>query len=366
MKKKIVFFQVGPGIGPITNNNFRFARALLPQGMDVELLGTEVDGKVYDAAPEGMKITSLEAPSFRYILKPLIRYLKKTKPDVLLASGPTLHVLACIAKRVTGHPETLVLRIHAHTTSLLSDRSYLNRKVLLTLMRLTHKWSEFKVSPSRGAADDWAHLLGIPVDKVKVMYNPAVDEDLLIKCNQPVDHPWFNSHGVPVIITVARLSPEKSLDVLLEAFSLVVSKKSARLIILGEGPLREKLQKMAQDLEISELVDFHGWVENPFAFMSKADLFVLSSWYEGFANVIAEALACGCPVVSTDAPSGPSEILDGGKFGRLVPVGNVSALSKAMVASLTNPPDRDSLKQRGMQFHVNRVVSDAKDVLGVN
>lgn len=359
--KKIVFFQIGPGIGPITNNNFRFARSLLPKGFIVDLLGTDVDKKVYEASPDGMLVSSLGAKKFIKAFKPLLRYLRKEKPNVLLASGPTTHVMACIAKRVTGYPDILVLRIHAHTTSLLSDRSWLNRKILLMLMRLTHQWADFKVSASRGAADDWAYNLGVAPDNIRVMYNPAIGEDVLEKSKQEISHPWFLDDSIPVIVTVARLAPEKSLDVLLKAFSIVKSKRPVRLVILGEGPLREILSDLAEKLGISGSVDFYGWVNNPYAFLSRANLFVLTSWYEGFANVIAEALACGCPVVSTDAPSGPSEILEGGKYGRLVPVGDVDAVANAIELSLLNPSDPKELKERGMRFHVDKVISEADD-----
>lgn len=365
MMKKIVFFQIGPGIGPITNNNFRFAKSLNLLNTEIELLGTNVDQKVYHASPDCVHVSSLKASSFRKILLPLIKFLKSKKPDVLLASGPSLHVVTCIAKRITGYPKILVIRIHAHTSSLVEDRRWLNRKILLWLMKHTHQWADYKVSASRGAALDWADLLKIDKDDIEVMYNPAVGEDVLEKSMHPVIHPWLNHNETPVLITVARLEKQKSIDVLLHAFSLVLKEKEVKLIIVGDGSLKKELESLAITLGIKEHVDFYGWVENPYALMSKADLFVLSSWYEGFANVIAEALACGCPVVSTNAPSGPSEILEDGKYGRLVPVGDIHSLASSILTSLSEPVDKEFLKKRGMDFHVDKIIDDSKRFFGM-
>jgi glycosyltransferase involved in cell wall biosynthesis len=365
MPKKIVFLQDGPGIGPITNNNFRFGKVLVSHGIQVELLGTNVSQDVYEAAPDGVTVKNLFAPGFSKVIFPLIKYLKENQPDVMLVSGPALHVLACLAKRITGHPKNLVLRIHAHTTSLFSDRPWWNRNLLLFLMRATHRWSDYKVSASQGAATDWANLLGVEDSSVRVMHNPAIGDDTLSRSRESANHPWIEQSNLKIIITVARLSYEKSLDVLIKAFAMLQDRENLRLIILGDGPLREELCVLARELGVSDLVDFHGWVENPYAFMSRSDVFVLTSWYEGFANVIAEALACGCPVVSTDAPSGPSEILADGCYGHLVPVGDINAVALAIEKSLSTPYDREALKKRGNHYHAKRIIFDAKYIFSI-
>lgn len=361
--KKIVFFQHDLGIGPITTNNFRLGRWLLERGSEVELLGTTVHDAVYRYAPKGMSVRSLEAASLQRILIALVGYLAKTKPDIMIASGPNLHVLSCCAKKLTGYPRLLLLQIHSHTSSMFEDRSRLNRAVLVGLMRATHKWANIKISPSRGAADDWADLLGIKKGDISVLYNPAISDEEIEKSKKPVNHGWIGDQTVPVIVSVARLAPEKCLDKLLQALAIVANQRKVRLIILGEGPLRSDLETLASQLGLGQVVDFHGWVENPFSFMAKANLFVLSSRFEGFANAVAESLACGCPVVSTDAPSGPSEILSGGKYGRLVPVGDVHRLAEGILAGLDQQVDHSELHKRGMRFHVNRIGEDMIELL---
>jgi glycosyltransferase involved in cell wall biosynthesis len=360
---RFAFFQVGPGIGPITNNNFRFGRVLIGRGNEVDLLGTLVSPKVFEAAPAEMRVVSLNARSFLRSGLPLIRYLRKEKPDVILASGPTLHVLIGFARKIARFRGLVVLRTHIETSIYLKERPWWNRWLLLSMMKLSYGFADRIVAASRGAADDLADIVGIDRARVGVLYNPPVDDELFVKAQEPVDHPWIADRRTPIIVTAARLAPQKALDVLLRAFAIVAASRSARLIVLGEGPDREQLEALAAELGIEQLVDFHGAVSNPFSYMSKADLFVLSSAFEGFANVVVEALACGCPVVSTDAPSGPREILDDGKYGRLVPVGDHEALAAAMSDALNETPDREYLKQRAARFHIERIVEDLTEIL---
>jgi len=166
-----------------------------------------------------------------------------------------------------------------------------------------------------------------------------------------------------VLVCVARLEEQKGLDTLIEAVKLVSETREVRLIILGEGQLRRSLSEKAVKLGVQHIIDFHGHVDNPFAFLRKADLFVLSANYEGFANVVAEALVCGCPVVSTDAPSGPREILADGEFGTLVPIKNPNAMCTAILAALETSHNRNQLAERGMRFHVRRVTADLLTLL---
>jgi len=167
-----------------------------------------------------------------------------------------------------------------------------------------------------------------------VIYNPVVTPSLKSLATAPVDHPWIGTNQPPLVLAVGRLTAQKDYPTLLRAFAKVRSRRNCRLIILGEGELRDSLEALTSQLGIADSVQLPGFADNPFAWMSKASLFVLSSAWEGLPNVLIQAMACGTPVVSTDCPSGPAEILENGKWGRLVPVGDEVALAEAMDRAL--------------------------------
>ena len=228
---------------------------------------------------------------------------------------------------------------------------------------------------SHGVADDVVAEIGIPLEKITTIYNPVFTPDLPAKMKEPPDHPWFLDNGSPIILAAGRLTEQKDYPTLLRAFSRLSSQRPCRLIILGTETSRSKLgrlvqtfkledrvsqsklEALVQTLKLEDRVSFPGWTENPFALMSRASLFVLSSRYEGLPGVLVQALACGCPCVSTDCPAGPAEILQNGKLGPLVPVGNEVSLAEAMKRTLDQPPDRRMLQQRAAFFSVERAVN---------
>jgi glycosyltransferase involved in cell wall biosynthesis len=360
---RIAFLQVGPGVGPITNNNFRFSRELSKFGHAIDLVGTCVAPSTYENAPDSIRIISLQSKTNLTTVWALSRYLRQERPDFLLPSGPVMHVVSALAKIVARSHVKVFTRTHIETSLYLKERGFLNRQILRCLMWSLRNVADGHVAASRGAADDLAQVVGVPKEKIHVLYNPPIDDDIISLSHCAVDHPWIVKRTAPVLVSVARLVEQKGLDVLVSAMQIVNRERVVRLIVLGEGNLRDKLEKQALDLGVDKIIDFHGHVGNPFAFMRNADLFVLSANYEGFANVVAEALACGCPVVSTDAPSGPKEILSGGKFGALVPVRQPEALAKAILAALDNCHDKTKLSERGMQFHVENVTTHLLSIL---
>jgi glycosyltransferase involved in cell wall biosynthesis len=203
---------------------------------------------------------------------------------------------------------------------------------------------------SNGVARSLGKILERSAEEFHVLPNPVVTPELDELAAQPIDHPWFTPGQPPVILGVGRLCRIKNFPLLIKALALVRQKFEARLVILGEGKHRAKLTDLAVRLEIGDAVDMPGFVENPYAFLSRAGLFVLSSRWEGFGNVLVEALACGIPVVATDCPSGPSEILRGGYVAPLVPVDDEIALSEAMLQSLLQVPNRERLRQAATPY----------------
>ena len=207
--------------------------------------------------------------------------------------------------------------------------------------------------------------MGVRRERITTIYNPIVTPHLQGKMTERPDHPWFLDDGAPIVLAPGRLQKEKDYSTLIKAFALLSSRRSCRLVILGEGRGRKRLERLAQELGLAGRISLPGWVENPFAFMSHASLFVVSSRYEGLSMVLVEAMACGCPCVSTDCPSGPAEILRNGEVGPLVPVGDEVALAEVMHQVIDQPPDRRTLQARATDFSLERAVDEYEMLLSV-
>jgi glycosyltransferase involved in cell wall biosynthesis len=202
------------------------------------------------------------------------------------------------------------------------------------LVKFWYPRADWVVAVSRGVQRDLLRYTRVSPERVALIYNPTYTHRLLELREQPVEHPWFAPGEPPVVLGVGRFYPQKDFATLLRAFAKVRANRLVRLVILGEGPLRSELEALAHQLGITEHVSMPGFVENPFAYMRRAAVFVLPSQYEGLPNVLIQAMACGCPVVSTNCPSGPEDILDNGKYGHLVPVGDAEAMARAILRVL--------------------------------
>jgi glycosyltransferase involved in cell wall biosynthesis len=222
------------------------------------------------------------------------------------------------------------------------------------LVRRLYPLADAIVSVSQQAAEDLATTARIPRDRIKCIYNPVVDAGFHKREIAELRDTWFCPGAPPVILGVGRLATEKDFATLMKAFALLRNRRLAHLMILGDGAERPRLAALAKQLRCEGDVRLEGYVENPLPYMRKASVFVLSSQWEGFGNVVVEALACGTPVVSTDCPGGPGEILAGGAFGRLVPVGDPDALASAISLTLDEEPRRVALRRRGREFSVEK------------
>ena len=291
-------------------------------------------------------------------LRDTTRYLETARPAVLYPVGETANLLAVAARGLSGAPTRVIAGLHAAVPKRRAAAGgaggrWRARLLARGIRRALHR-ADGIVAASRGLADEWAEDAAVPRSRIAAIHNPVVGEDLASLAAAPLHHPWFREDGPPLILGAGRLAPQKDFETLLRAFALVRRRRPARLAILGDGELRSSLRGLADRLGIRREALFPGFARNPFAWMARAGVFALSSKWEGFGNVLVEALACGCPVVSTDCPSGPAEILDGGTWGRLVPVGDPPALAEAILATLDAPPDRESLRRRGARFSEDR------------
>lgn len=287
----------------------------------------------------------------------LTRYLRERQPQALYAVGDRGNLLAVTARagcRV-GTRVVAGLQVAAEPRRLPERTGKRRARLAARLIHRAVRRADRIVACSRGVAADWARAARIPAGRITTIHNPVVDPGLPARAATPLDHRFFDGEGaLPVVLGAGRLVEQKDFPTLLRAFALVREREPARLVILGEGEERERLEGLAASLGLSGEVDFPGFVENPYAYLARAAVLALSSRWEGLPTILIAALACGCPVVSTDCPFGPSEILEDGAWGRLVPVGDPAALADALVATLREPPSREGLRERGRSFSVER------------
>jgi glycosyltransferase involved in cell wall biosynthesis len=290
-----------------------------------------------------------------------MHYLRQSRPKVLIVTLRHSSIVALWAKKFTG----ISTRIFVREAGMLSINRIRGIKGLMlsSLARSCYPWADGVIAVSEGVAGDIAHFARIQRDRIHTLYNPVVTPDLLDRAREPIRHPWFVSQTAPVILGAGRLNSAKGFDNLIQAFAELRQRREAKLMILGEGEKRAELEALSRNLKLEKDVSLPGFVPNPFAYMARASLFVLSSKCEGLPGVLIQAMACGCPVVSTDCPSGPYEILEGGRFGSLVEVGNVAALARAMKETLDSPLPSEVLKNRASDFSLEKIMPKYMEVL---
>ena len=293
----------------------------------------------------------------------LANYLRRRTPRALLAAGQRSNLLAAKCERLLRPPSAVVLSVHNSVTSSLEELRAIKRRFRLMSLRSAYAQPGPVVCVSRGVAEDVAARTGLPVDRFKVIYNPIVTPRLLADAAERPNHPWLESGQPPVVLGAGRLTRQKDFPTLIQAFARVARRCDCKAIILGEGSERKHLERLITDLGLDGRIDLPGFADNPFSFMHNARLFVLSSAWEGFGNVLVESMAVGTPVVSTDCPSGPREILRDGALGGLVPPGDPVALAEAIISALERPCEPELLRRRAADFRAEIVAERYLEVL---
>ncbi len=308
-------------------------------------------------------IPALMPPNPHWVLgciPALSDYLKREEPDGMLSALNYSNLAAIWAHRLAGVRTRLVVS-ERNTLSHRASTGRRNQR-LPGLISYFYPWADGIAAVSDGVADDLAVTTGLPRERITTTYNPVVTPGLAERAAQAVDHPWFFDDSVPVILAAGKLREQKGFDTLIAAFAMLRNQRAARLLILGSGELQVALEQQVRTAGIDRDVEFCGFVENPFSYMSAASLFVLSSRWEGLPGVLIQAMACGCPVVSTDCASGPREILGDG-VGILIPVDDPSAMAEAMARALDAPRDSERLVERAQRFSAERSTALYADLL---
>lgn len=362
---KIAVFLPSLQGGGAERTMLTLANGFAARGLVVDLVLSDAHGTYLADVSSGVRIVDLGCQRVFASLPRLIRYLRRERPQALLSALSHANIVAICAGFFARTGTRIVVSERATLSAILEVASSARQRLLPKLMRWLYPAADRVVAVSQGVADDLAAVLGLARDRIAVIYNPVVTAGLLQRSREPLRHRWFSAKdGPPVVLAVGRLGAEKDFATLIRAFAKLRAQRDARLVILGEGELRDELSRLVHRLGLHEDVELPGFAANPFAFMRHASLFVLSSRTEGLPGVLIEAMACGAPVVSTECPSGPAEILENGKWGTLVPVGNVEALAEAMAATLDRT-DRPDVESRARAFGVEDAVAGYLKVLGV-
>lgn len=286
----------------------------------------------------------------------LADYLRRERPDALFSALVYSNLAAIWARRLAGSDARLVVSERNAVQARVARDPRRRVRKIPALMRRFYPEADAVACVSRGVAEDVVALTGLPRERVSTTYNPVVTDDLLRGEAGGVPHRWLAPGEPPVVLGVGKLKPQKDFATLIGAFARLRRERPARLVILGEGPEDHRLLARARALGVADDVALPGFVEDPYPWMRRAAVFALSSAWEGLPGVLIQALACGCAVVSTDCPHGPAEILEGGRHGPLVPVGDEPALADALARVLERPPARESLVRRASDFAVAPVV----------
>jgi glycosyltransferase involved in cell wall biosynthesis len=310
---------------------------LVARGIPVDVVLAAAEGPLLGALSPAARVVVLGSRRVLPCVLPLAKYLRKERPRVLLSSMSHANVVAIWARALSRVSTPVIVTVH-NTLSVTSRKAH--GWIWPHLIRAFYPRADGIVAVSGDAADDLARTARIPRDRIEVIYNPVITSSLRQQARRAPDHPWLAPGQPPVVLGVGRLTRQKDFPTLIRAFADLRRRRSARLIILGEGDERSALTALVTELGLDSDVALLGFRDDAAAYMAHSAVFVLSSAWEGLPTVLIEALAAGARVVSTDCPSGPREILQDGRLGALVPVGDPVALARAIGDTLDQPNGR--------------------------
>lgn len=338
--KKIAFFLPGLYGGGAERIMLNIAAGFAEKNFSVDLVLAEAVGPYLSEVPKSIHVVELSSrrlKAFRTIacLPALVKYLQIEQPQVIL-SAVHANVVALWAKLIDRNKPRVILSEHNTFSVHNQQQKLFNRFIVFLLVKHFYPLADNIIAVSKGVADDLAAEIRLPPERIKVIYNPVITREVQDKIKKRINHPWFNCSKIPVVLAMGRLTAQKDFKTLISSFAVVRQNLEARLLILGEGEKRHELELMVKHYNLQQDVSLPGFVSNPYPYLAHASLFVLSSRWEGLPTVLVEALFCGIPIVATDCPSGPREILNNGLYGDLVPVGSVTTMAKLIEKRLKN------------------------------
>lgn len=360
----LAFFTPSLSTGGTGKMRVHLTQQLVRRGVKIDLLLGEAQSPYTVALDPNVRVIEIGTTNAIWSLPRLIYYLRRERPAAMITDRLRLNVAALRSRRLACVPTRICTSVHIPLSHKLETLSAAKRKSELAAIHRFYPLNDSIVAVSRGVAQDLIHNLLVPAERVRVVYNPVITDEILALTHERLDHPWFDSSDIPVILGAGRFRKQKDFPTLIRAFAELRREKACRLMILGQGKEQPRLESLAAELGILEDFALPGFVTNPYKYMARANLFVLSSAWEGFGNVLAEALAVGVPVVSTDCRYGPREVLQDGRYGPLVPVGDVGALAAAMQATLDNPLPANLLQSAATPYTAEASAEGYLNALG--
>lgn len=329
------------------------ARAFAEEhGLAVDLVLSDARGPHLAEVPDTVRVVDLKCRRQLAAVRPLARYLAAEKPNALLTGMPHSNVVALWARKWARATTTaVVISEHNPIYRTLESGQGMSWRVIRPLIRRYYNRADAIIAVSGESAQQLSEFAGVPRERITVIHNPVLTPECVERMGDELEHPWFAAGEPPVVLSVGRLVDQKDFPTLIRAFERVRAARPARLMILGEGPRRAQLEALRDSLDLGQDVALPGHVNNPFPYFARAAVFVLPSAFEGFGNALVEAMGAGTPVIATRC-GGPAEILDGGKYGRLVKIGADEEMAQAIEDALDHPPRQAFLKQRAAEFSV--------------
>ncbi|MBE9030417.1 glycosyltransferase [filamentous cyanobacterium LEGE 11480] len=341
------------------------ADGLSRSGLKVDLVLVQAVGEYVDAIPPQLRVINLNCHRLVNAIPALRAYLQQRRPKALISALEDTNIAAIIAKHWSRMPMRLIVTVHNQLSQEVKHAQNLKRRFVPYLIRWVYPWADAVVGVSQGVVLDLLQF-GTPKARTHAIYNPIITPSFRARPQVAIDHPWFAAGQPPVILGVGRLNEQKDFVTLIRAFAQVRQHRVARLMILGEGAERSRLESLVAELELEADVSLPGFVSNPYDYMAAVDVVALSSAWEGFGNVLVEAMAMGTPVVSTDCQSGPAEILENGQYGKLVPVKDEFAMATAILETLQQSPSPAVLKERANDFSLEKVLGHYQQLLSLS
>lgn len=368
-RKKILFVTISLEAGGAERVMILLLKALNREKFHPLLALFKKEGPFLEEVPEDIAIFDLQKKGrfdFFGLIMRLSGIIRKEKPDAVVSFQEYSNVLVLIARFLSWSRTKFIVSERTHLSVWLLENDP-NGKIKMNFHKYLYPKADRIIAVSRGVQDDLEKFLKISENKIRVIHNPVDLAYINREKHHLPKHPWYKIKKMPIVISAGRLIKSKGYVDLLDAFALVRQRTPARLVILGEGEERNFLEARAVELGVSNDVAFVGFQLYPYPFIAHADVFVLSSYLEGFPNVLLEAMACGTPVISTDCPSGPSEIITEGADGLLVSVGDTFAMAKAMERLILNVPLRikfaEAAKKVVKKFSVSSITKQYEQAI---
>jgi glycosyltransferase involved in cell wall biosynthesis len=362
MSMRLLLLMSNFGDGGIERTILNYAHGLTAAGVacDLAIQAKARAERYLEQLPPQVRLIELNANRPAAVERQVATLLQATAVDALIPFRPRDYAPTLRARERANSMTKVILHTGLNLGLHLQELELLGLRRWKFLYRVHRYWAQADgaLCITRGIAEDWRRHKVLPTERLPVVTNPVIGPEFDALAAQPTGHPWLEAKQFPVILGVGRLHSSKNFSLLLRAFALLRQKRPCRLIILGEGKERTLLEQLAQELNIAADVSLPGFHPNPYAWMRAADVFALSSRMEAFGFVLAEALAAGTPVVATDCPTGPREVLENGRYGSLVPPGDAHSMAESLLTALTAPSPAAQLRRAGQRHSVGQATDE--------